>query len=254
MKRRKIVEIFWTGGYDSTFRIVELSRKKIDIQPYYISDNRQSEKEELNAINKITDLLKKHEDTKANFLDIIIIQKKARKEDEQITQIYNKLRKKEFFGSQYNWLASFALEHKGIELSVHQDDKAILLIEKYGKLKKITDETLGEYYIVDKSKTSQDVYELFGNYHLPLATITKLEMKKFYTENNYKEIMDLTWFCHTPINGEACGICNPCIYTIEEGMKERLSSKALFRNKYKLIFKAIAKLKNIIKKITKKNK
>ena len=53
----KIVEIFWTGGFDSTFRIVQLSRCNVTIQPYYISDNRKSEKNELKAIEQITNIL-----------------------------------------------------------------------------------------------------------------------------------------------------------------------------------------------------
>lgn len=47
---KPVIEIFWTVWYDSTFRIVQLSRCEVYIQPYYISDERISEPNELKAI------------------------------------------------------------------------------------------------------------------------------------------------------------------------------------------------------------
>lgn len=244
----KIIKIFWTGGYDSTYRIVQLSRMPVTIKPYYISDDRKSEEYELNAIKKITKLLKNNPNTKAKFEKLQIIDKKNKRYNHEIEETYNKIRKNDFFGSQYNWLAVFALEHPGIEVSIHQDDKAIILINKYGKLKKVKDHVIGDYYIIDEEKTSEDIVKLFGNYNLPLANISKIDMKKYYIENGYKDIMDLTWFCYRPIKGKPCGACNPCNYTIEEGMKERFTKKALFRNKFRIIYKCLYKLEEIILK------
>ena len=55
----KIVYVLWTGGWDSTFRILQLQKKKseekIIIQPIYVSDDsRKSEIKEIEAIKKIT--------------------------------------------------------------------------------------------------------------------------------------------------------------------------------------------------------
>lgn len=30
------VNILWTGGWDSTYRMIELSRKELDVNPIYI--------------------------------------------------------------------------------------------------------------------------------------------------------------------------------------------------------------------------
>lgn len=226
---RTVVEILWTGGYDSSFRIVQLSRLDIDIQPYYLSDNRKSEQNELKAILDITDALQKHPQTKCIFRPLIIVSMSQRIEDEKITQTYNRLLQTDFFGSQYDWLARFSKIHKGIELSIHQDDKAIILINKYGKLKRVFDSTLGEYYILDKENSSEDICTLFENYHFPLAHYTKLDMRKQYNAQNYTAIMKKTWFCFNPIDGKPCGTCNPCKYTIEEGMWRRFTPHALLR-------------------------
>ena len=238
-----LVEIFWTGGYDSTFRVVQLSRFAIRIQPYYVSDNRKSEPNELNAIRSITDLLKNHKNTKCVFEDLIIVKTTDRVENTEITNAWRELRKRDYLGSQYDWLGGFATEHKGIELSIHKDDKAILFINKYGALTRIRDQVIGDYWIIDEKVSDPYIIALFKNYHLPLADFTKLKMKELYLVDGYADIINMTWFCYNPIKGKPCGHCNPCMYTIEEGMKERFTMKALFKYHIKKIYNAIKSIK-----------
>ena len=244
------VEILWTGGYDSTFRVVQLSQLDVEIQPYYLSDNRQSEPNELKAIEEITALLVNNPRTKCHFRPLIYIGAQDRAEDTEITAAYQRMLKQDFFGSQYDWLASFAKRHPGIELSVHQDDKAILLINKYGKLKKQNEDTPFETYILDTDSSSADLCTIFGSYHLPLAEYTKLQMKDYFVRNGYTDVMNKTWFCHRPYKGKPCGCCNPCNYTIEEGMKERFTPSGMLRHrlmKHKLIRKVNHKLQKLCK-------
>jgi 7-cyano-7-deazaguanine synthase len=147
----------------------------------------------------------------------------------EVTQAWNELRAKDFFGTQYDWLGCFATKHKGIELSVHEDDKAVILLNKYGKLREVSDPDIGSYWVLDEESTSKELAALFENYHLPLVHWTKVQMKEYYLQNGYADIMNQTWFCHHPRKGQPCGTCNPCIYTIEEGLKERFSKSALLR-------------------------
>ena len=228
-KSLNVVEILWTGGFDSTFRVVQLSKFEIEIQPYYLSDNRQSEKNELQAITDITELLKKHPNTRCDFRPLIYVSMASRVEDKKITDTYRRMLQKDFFGSQYDWLARFAKNHKGIELSIHQDDKAILLIKKYGKIKTIYDDICGKNFVLDTEASSKDLCTLFQDFRFPLEPYRKLAMKQYYIENGYTDIMNKTWFCFTPINGKPCGKCNPCKYTIEEGMGERFTFTAKMR-------------------------
>lgn len=236
VQRRRIVEIFWTGGFDSTFRIVQLSRCDVVIQPYYISDNRESESNELDAIRSITKILITHKGTRCIFRELIIVNMKDRTQNSSITEAYTHLRKTDFFGSQYEWLACFSLYHPGIELSIHEDDKALLLINKYGSLLTCDDPDIGKYQVIDKKKSDHNIITLFKNYHLPLASWTKLNMQKFYVEEGYKDVMDLTWFCYSPKKGKPCGMCNPCIYTIEEGLTDRFTKSALLRYRIKKMY------------------
>ena len=229
----KNISIFWTGGYDSTFRVVQLSRCEITIQPIYLSDNRKSEKNELMAIEEITSMLKKHPQTKANFLPLKIVDINQRVNDQEYQEAYSRIRENDFIGSQYVWLGAFAQNNKGVEMSIHKDDKAMNVILKYGKLKLVQDEIIGDYYIVDKDCCPNDIVKLWGNLHFPLAYITKIEMKNYYKKEGYQQIADKTWFCYSPINNKPCGQCNPCKYTIEEGLKERFTTRALMRYYYR---------------------
>lgn len=226
---KKVVEIFWTGGYDSTFRVVQLSRMNVIIRPYYLSDNRIAENYEISAIEKATKLIREHPDTKAELLDLVFIPVSDRPEgDKEIKAAYDRIFSKNWLGSQYVWLAEFAKQHKGIELSIEKGTNPVKLIEKNGGFKKTIVDGVGETFIVDE-KTHFDYYSIFGNFSIPLLEISKLDMKAFFLENGYADVMKATWFCHSPINGKPCGKCNPCKGVVEEGLSERLDEEALER-------------------------
>ncbi len=237
-----MVEIFWTGGFDSTFRVVQLSRCEVFIQPYYLSDNRQSEANELKAIKEITAVLKNHDSTKCVFGELIYVSVEERRENAAVDAAYEKLLERDYFGTQYDWLGTYAMEHRGIELSVHEDDKAVLLINKYGKLKKMSDEKTGEYWILDCDASDPLLITLFENYRFPLIEWKKTDMKEYYLSNGYEQIMNMTWFCYHPIHGKPCGTCNPCMYTVEEGMRERFTKGALMRYHVKKSLKSLLSL------------
>jgi len=73
-------EIFWTGGFDSTFRVAQLSQLPIKLQPVFItgiaSDMRKSERYELRAIQQIYEQLKAKPTTKADLLPVKVVYSK----------------------------------------------------------------------------------------------------------------------------------------------------------------------------------
>jgi len=223
------VEILWTGGFDSSFRVVQLSKLPVKIKPYYLSDHRASESRELLAIKNIIVELKKKEDTRCTFLDLEIVLMDEREKDEEISRVYNDLLKEDFMGSQYEWLACFAKNHKGIEMYILDDGRINKIISKYGSIKKIMDPLVGELYVIDKQNSHQNIITLFGNYSFPLLGYTKVRMKEEYIRLKCEDVMEMTWFCYTPIDGKFCGKCNPCTYTINEGLSYRFTPEALKR-------------------------
>ena len=228
MEQKKEIEVLWTGGFDSSFRVCQLSRMDVIITPYYLCNNRPSEPNELNAMNTIRTKLLNDPRTKATINPLVYVPVESRKTNEAVSDAYRRLRQVEYMGTQYEFLGVFALDHEEIELMVTGGGRIKTIIEKHGALKEVKDE-YGDYYIVDKENSEPDICELFGHYHFPVMAYTKPEMKKKYIEMGLEDIINDTWFCFVPINGKPCGICNPCRCTIEEGMIERFSDAAIRR-------------------------
>ena len=246
------VQIFWTGGFDSTFRMVQLSRCPVKIQPHYVSNDRKSQNTELASIARITSMLVDHPQTQCEFLPLRIIENKDLPFNDEIDNAFERILKKNSLGIQYVWLGNYALNHPGLELSIHEKDKAMLVINKYGNLVKKTDETTGDYFILDTNETQEDVATLFKYYRFPLATMKKTEMKSIYMDSGYEAVMNSTWFCFNPKNNKPCGYCNPCKYTIEEGLPERFTKMALFRYRCRKFLFPVEQLLISIKRIIKK--
>ena len=46
------------------------------------------------------------------------------------------------------------------------------------------------------------------------------------------DIMENIWFCHTPIDGKPCGLCNPCKTKMESNMEFLLPKKSQKRYRH----------------------
>lgn len=233
------VKVFWTGGFDSTYRMVELSRKNLVIQPVYMSDKiRRSEKYELNAIKEITSDIERHPGTRGKILPLIKQPVSELAQDSEIVEAYERLRSITYLGPQYIWLAEFAKSNKGLELCIEMDDSqygATYCIMKNGKLKKVI-ENDHVYWELDEENSSRDVLTVFGSLHFPIIEITKLDMLERYREMGFSDTMKKTWFCHTPVNGQPCGVCSPCTQTIESGLGFRIPAEGMARHKKEMEF------------------
>jgi len=224
-------KILWTGGWDSTYRLVELSRKNRTIEPIYVyGDNRLSERNEIKAMNKILSMLKNKKETKAHILPINFIEKTTIPQNKEITKAYNQIISNVELGSQYEWLASLAELHPGLELGIEYAPEevsgAIRATHKYGHL--VYDEK-SEAYVLDKEKSSREGVLVFGNFKFPIIEMDGQEMKDNIQKWGYMNIMSHVWVCHSPYFGKPCGICNPCKLKIETNMEFLMTSRAIKR-------------------------
>ena len=231
-------KVMWTGGWDSSFRIVQLSRiGDISIQGIYISgDSRISEEKEINAINTITEMLRNRSETQAEIKPLMIVDKKDIPQIQHVTEAYKRLKKEINIGTQYDWLARFAYVNPGIELGAILPDGEFSgyreTIERFGGLKKV-----GETYKLDLSKASEDCKAVFGNFEFPLAFTKETDMLDMIKEWGYEDVMKNIWFCHTPYKGRVCGICRPCEQKMEGNMAFLLPSDAQRRYKRMKVLK-----------------
>jgi 7-cyano-7-deazaguanine synthase len=252
-KDLQLVKVLWTGGFDSTCRMLQLSKLNVKVQPYYLLDHRyrRSIVNELNAISAITKDIITHHETRCIFLPLIKVEVADIEEDQDITLAYKRLREKVPLGHQYDWLARFAKSNPGLEMSFEKDESAKLyhFLKKYEVMRRV-DEGEIKYYIIDDSKCENDIVKVFGSFHFPypLLLTTKKEMVGEYKDLGFEETINKTWFCHTPIKNEPCGVCSPCRIAIKEGLTFRFPVRSLKRYQAEIRLERYS-IYDIIKKI-----
>ena len=231
MGERKVINVLWTGGWDSTFRVVELSRQDVCIQAIYVKDpHRKSSPYEKKAMEKITELIKKKESTKAELLPIIEIDRESIPQNSDITDAYNRIYKKTKLGSQHEWLARLAVDYPGIEIGTEagsvESSHILKAISMFGRL-----EETEEKKALNKSKSTRDGILVLGNMSFPIIDKTEKEMQELIHQWGYEDVMQNIWFCHAPIDDKPCGICHPCQVKIASGMEFLLPEKSALRGK-----------------------
>jgi hypothetical protein len=255
------IKLLWTGGWDSTFRLLySVFVEKRSVQPFYIIDTgRPSTLHELRAMHVIREEIAKRNPQLADLIKpTIIVSVHDIKPDPEITAKFNRLREKHHIGSQYEWLARFAKQWKipNLELGVHKGDHAYILLSKYIQRLELCIERsenapnildLLSKYVDNDSKIKQinedDDVSIFSYFSFPLLQISKKDMKRIAAEKGFLDILEKTWFCHTPWHNRPCGTCTPCDLTIEEGFGYRIPKVSKLRRKIWIIIRYLTNIK-----------
>ena len=217
--------LLWTGGWDSTFRLLELLLlHRVRVVPYYLKDpTRASTATELSTMTRIGDHLRAmypHTRTLLQPLRIAEVDDVA--EDPEIEEALRQIRRRVYIGSQYAWLPAFCKQNAiaDMELGVHIDDKVQALVRPFAME---FEHAAGYRSIrVDPRHSGSAEFRLFGCFSFPLFHLDKVAMAQRAEAHGWSAVMDMTWFCHTPAHGRPCGLCAPCVYTIEEGLAHRV--------------------------------
>jgi hypothetical protein len=223
--------ILWTGGWDSSFRVISAARSGLTLQPHYIIDTeRGSTGAELHACDEIRRALPA--DVAARILPSICSQRGAIPAVPEISAAFNRLRTRWWMGDQYDWISRYCQTHQlvDMELCIHADDKAHSAVR---------DVVHGAR--IDATKES-DQYAVFGCFEFPVFDLTKRDMLRAAEKDGFLDVLNLSWFCHNPWNGKPCGVCNPCAYTIEEGLAHRVPFAGRIRHKIRPLARRWRKL------------
>lgn len=248
MKKIK-VEMLWTAGMDSTFRLVQLSRmKNVEVQPYYIKGKRKSTSTEIKHMGLILENLYARKETLAKINEPIIIDLDSIVMDEDIITAHTEFNKYMWLGMQYKYLASFAKDHKGLEISIERDEDREYAFQEKGMVFNPVETDIGTKYVIDPV-ADKNAYMVFKDFTFPISTITKKQEFDLLTEWGYEDVIKLTWFCHNPIKDKPCGYCKPCLQCVDEGMSFRLDKSALRRNKLKWLYRIPIKVNNFFNKL-----
>jgi len=219
------VKLLWTGGWDSTFRLLQLLlRDHVRVIPYYLEDRtRPSTDIEIDTMARIAACLNDEFPHTRELLQPIRRAAVADIEvDDDIARALREIRRRSFIGSQYAWLPAFCREHAldGMELGVHVDDKVQALLRGY--VLEVEHPAGFSTVRVDSARAGSPEHTLFGAFGFPLFRVDKRGIERESRAAGWDDIMEMTWFCHRPANGKPCGLCAPCVYTIEEGLARRV--------------------------------
>lgn len=250
LNNTETIKILWTGGWDSTYNLVEKSRKPVTIQPIYVSDDgRINESFERKAMDEILKVISAKEETKATILPVEFIDKNVIPPNKEITEAFNIIHEKTNLGTQHEWLARLTYQYKDIEIGTEAGDVSCSrILSAIDKFCKLVQSESKEYYYVDLQKSTREGALVFGNFRFPIIDKTELDMRNNIEDWGYQDVMNLIWFCHWPVWGKPCGLCHPCEVKIESNMEQLLSETALKRYKrknkfpFRFFFRVILKI------------
>lgn len=216
------VDLLWTGGWDSTFRLLELLLVEGEsVRTHYILDrDRESVWEELRTLTQIRDQVLLRLDSSRRFPPTRILLRDHLPDYPDITESFRQLKSQAAIGAQYEWLACFVRLYglQSIELGWprHTPPSALYcLVMKGGG----ADANKRPVELSDSS----DVHNLFGHFSFGILDRTKEDLGLIAYRHGFADLLQQSWFCHRPIRGVPCGLCTPCHYAQGQGRPIRFS-------------------------------
>lgn len=232
----KIRYIFWTGGYSSTFLLIQaLIIEGYPVQPIYIKcqtmndkfgiDGKQSQQKEIEVMSRLrTRILIDYPHVKPMFLPTMYVY--SVKKDIQISNCFkNAYKDFAFFNpdiNQFERLARFSIHYgKQIEIGIinsgnnidnatsgiriNETTKNCQLISKQDLLKLNNDPNN-----INPIKNYGNL-DIFKNFRFPAIHLTKEDIKRLASRQKILYLLQMTWTCWYPDNnGEQCNKCHQC--------------------------------------------
>jgi hypothetical protein len=220
--------VFWTGGWDSTFRVLDLIINQQEIvRPFYLIDSdRPSTRFELQTMQTIREqLATQFPEALDRLKPLETYQADQIKKDREITKANKAIRADRLFGSQYHWIARY-VKQQGMgrfEMSLDRDDKPRKLLLDCVEREGDTAHVAGEF----EGTPEHTLFQWF-DFPLPVWGRNKSEMGDVARDSGFLDLLEQSWFCHFPVNNEACGGCGPCRHAIKDGMGYRLPWRARY--------------------------
>lgn len=217
------VFVFWTGGFDSTFRVLQavIDEERM-VQPFYLSgdiDNapnkrvkRKNKDMELLAMQRVRgELCSTYPDACSRLLPTIIVEDiPIHPQTKRWMRTLANQRIVRRPTCQYGSLGQFSSYMKiPIELGIVQDGHSNAGI--YTGLK---DKVHGQGRLCKIKQSALEKHPefiLFRSLRFPLMHIDKSDMWRIAKANGYGDLMQLTWSCWYPTkDGKPCNKCLMC--------------------------------------------
>lgn len=204
------IDIFWTGGLDSTFRLVQLLLQTDNpVQPHYIVRHEDSTGIEIDTMIQLRrSLVRKYPEIRSRFLPTVYVNEdlipKFKEIDEEIEELSRQGHVKEQYHIMSHYCKAFNI--KQIEVA----------LEGTGDI---------DY---DEKKFFFKNSDSFKCFTYPTLQLTKFEMFNQAKNEKWDDILLMTSFCRRPSRKKIapCGVCGPCVDAVSAGMGFRLPFKS----------------------------
>ncbi|MFT5681171.1 MAG: hypothetical protein ACI8RZ_002077 [Myxococcota bacterium] len=205
------VVLFWTGGFDSTFRLMQLLSDGISVVPVYLSveiDARKNQAEELAAMARLTDLLRRRFPD-ALLHDLLLVTDLPENPwvEEQARRIGYSSSHSRPMGHQYIGLCRFAESHHvPVEIGVEIGGRAERLLR--GKVR-----GQGGACRIDPATLASQLERalmIFHRMRFPLIHLDRPAMLAEAGSRGFIAVLSQTFSCWFPVDGVACGRCYMC--------------------------------------------
>lgn len=233
-----VVNLLWTGGWDSTFRLLQLVlEEKTRVQTHYVLDERSSLQEELEAMRRIRHaVLDRDEGNRLLFPPTLMYDYGQFSRSPFIQKIYKQATERMTIAPQYLRLANVA-EQIGwydMEMCLVRGESTTLKRELFVSVPECNEDP-------EPTLSGSDVASLFRYASFPLLGWSKVDIVNAAEEAGHLDILQEAWFCFSPVAGRACGYCRPCRIAAESGRPVQFSRIGTVRHYYRRGRTALAK-------------
>lgn len=225
MSDAEAVDLLWTGGWDSTFRLLQLLwTTEVTVRPHYLVDeDRRSLAREMKAIKEIREDIR---NDPSDHVDRLLPTEYGSYLATEVESRYRKARRalneEVRVGPQYEVLASYAAQNKldALELCVqkHEAQSHVLSVLQ----PHLAERRTPAGFVHSLEEDVEGPLALYERFAFPLYDYTKLDMEREAEEVGFLSLIELSWTCHDPVLGLPCGACIPCNIAREEGLGRRV--------------------------------
>lgn len=217
----KHINIFWTGGLDSTCRVLELSTiPNVEIQPYYIKfPTRKSADTEIKSVQEMTKIIRELLNYNGGLLDLKVFNKNdfRRYGDIHLARSNQKRIGKYSVGYQYCYCADLC-RYFNIRCEVSLEDETTCCAHRALKHEVTLTENELDYFI-DLTKTkNNNICKIFKDIDFPKTIWHMSKSDEIeYIKSVCPELLNHFHFCHRKEDGFCCE-CSPCKSYIKLGL------------------------------------
>ena len=205
-------QLLWTGGWDSSFRLMQLLLvERRPVQPIYIINlDRRSMPQEMRTMTSMRRQLRARLDDPELMLPTQMLLQQEVPPRPDLAAVTAAIREKTHVGTQYAIFSGIAevMGWEGVEICMQAHEGGV--VSDLHRL--VFAEEVGGRL------TDAPEARIFRHWSFPVLHITKTEMAAIAREHGFYDLLVQRWFCHQPVMGKACGRCIPCQRANREGV------------------------------------